>query len=457
MRNYFDGLAESTRAKLKAFRKDRRGSIAQMAAVSAIPMLICVGVAVDTVRVSYTSQKLASTLDAAALAAAGADQSLSKAEVKALAKKYVESNFVDPDQIAILDFDIINTDEKIVVKGTARVKTALMMLAQVNYVDVKLSSEVVKSGSNVEVSLVLDNTTSMSSNMTDLKNAAKKFIDKVVTTSQTPYYSKVAIIPYNMGVNLGGLAASARGALITTGPDTVPGHATYTFKNPSNSDKTFNISTCVSERTGTEAYTDAGVATNPVGRAYTPGSANPCIAAQFLPLTSDITTLTNSINSMASGSSTAGQVGIAWGWYALSPNFGLWAGASVPAAYTAPNTRKVMVLMTDAEYNSTYCNGVITGVPTTSGSGSASDHINCAATNGSSYAQSKSLCLAMKLSGIEIYTIEFKLDTTVTARVDLMKDCATDSSHRVTASNATELTAAFEKIAGSLTSMRVSK
>ncbi len=459
MRKYVEVLKKSARAKLKAFRKDQSGTIMQMAAFTVVPMLLCAGAAIDTVRVSYTHQKFAASLDAAALAAAAADQSVSTANLKILARKYIDNNFADPDQISITAFDLVNTTEKVVVTGTARVKTALMMpimLAGVDYVDVKLSSEVVKNGSHVEVALVLDNTGSMGPNMTALKSAAKKFIDKVVSPVQTPYYSKVAIIPYSMGVNLGTRANAARGTP-TAGTNTVPGWASYTFKNSdSNANRTHNISTCVSERTGTQAYTDASVTLFPVGRAYPP-SGNPCITAQVLPLTSNIANLKTSIDSMSAGGSTAGQVGIAWGWYTLSPNFGLWAGESVPASYTAPKTRKVMVLMTDAEYNSGYCNGVISGVPHYNGSGSAVDHINCAPTNGTAYVQSKALCLAMKQSGVEIYTIEFELITTIPARVALMNDCATDSSHRITASNAAELTAAFEKIAGSLTSMRVSK
>ncbi len=464
MQKYVRALAKNVGAKLKAFRKDQLGSITQMAGYSMLPIFLCAGVGMDMTRVNYTHQKFASSLDAAALAAAAAPLGKTTAELKIIAGKYVEQNFKDPDSVTITAFDLTNTATKVVVTGTARVKTSIMMvantelltLANARYVDISLSSEVIKSGSNVEVALVLDNTTSMAPNMTDLITASKDFIDKVVQTTQTPYYSKAAIIPYNMGVNLGALADAARGT-IALGTSTTPGSQKFSFTNPSGSNKIFDVSTCVSERIGAEAYTDAPVATNPVGRAYPPGAANPCISATLLPLTSNITTLKSSINSMASGSSTAGQVGIAWGWYTLSPTFGLWSGPSVPAAYTDTTTRKVLVLMTDAEYNSTYCKGVITGNPTTSGSGGASDHINCAASNGSSYAQSKALCTAIKQKGIEVYTIEFKLDTSYQARVDLMNDCATDSNHRITASDAAGLAAAFTKIAGNINALRVSK
>ena len=116
-----------------------------------------------------------------------------------------------------------------------------------------------------------------------------------------------------------------------------------------------------------------------------------------------------------------------------------------------------MILMTDGEYNSASCNGVITGVPTVTGSGGDADHINCAATNGDSYAQSTSVCSAIKNAGIEVYVITFQLDSTVQKRVDLVNNCATDASHILNASNSNQLDTVFRNLATSITSLYVSK
>ena len=83
---------------------------------------------------------------------------------------------------------------------------------------------------------------------------------------------------------------------------------------------------------GAQAYTDAAVATYPVGRQYG-ANINPCSVTAYLPLSTNSTTLKSTINSMVAANYTAGQVGIAWGWYTLSPNFGLFTGESVPAGY----------------------------------------------------------------------------------------------------------------------------
>jgi hypothetical protein len=319
--------------------------------------------------------------------------------------------------------------------------------------------------------------------------------------AQPPYYSRVALVPYNRGVNLGASAAAARGG-VATGTSTSPGSTTYRFKRDNNIDVDGVISTCVSERTGTQKYTDASISANPAGRVYIPAaSTNKCVTAEVRGLSEDKATLKSTIAAMTHGSSTAGQVGIAWGWYMLSPTFGLYPGGVAPAAYNTEKLRKIMVLMTDGEFNSAYCNGVISSNQSTSvlsngmgnranmGSGGGTEQINCAPSNDSDYKgtppdsakpagmdattwasvkarigkdksvylQSKALCAAMKARGIEIFTIEFQLDANYPDRGDLVSSCATDASHRVTASDGASLKAAFKKIAASIGDPRVAK
>jgi Flp pilus assembly protein TadG len=440
------------------FGKSQAGNVGMLFGLSAIPIFLAAGSAIDYSRVANSKANLIAGLDSSALYAAALSDK-TEAEMKVLAKVYLDRNYANTAEAEVTAFDLKNYADRVEVTGTVRVKTWFMSVGGITSLDIPVMSEVKKAGNSVEVALVLDNTASMATGtkMADLKAAAIDFVDTVVWEETVPYYSKVAVIPYSNGVNVGALANAARGTPIA-GTSTTPGSVNFTFKNPSNTNVTHAISTCVSERTGANKYTDAAVATNPVGRHYPP-SGNPCIASQLRPLTNNTANLNATINSMVAGGSTAGQVGIAWGWYTLSPNFGLWTGESVPAAYPAPGERlhKIMVLMTDAEYNSGYCNGVITGVPTVSGSGAAADHINCAASNSDSYTQSTAMCTAIKNAGIEVYTIEFELDTSVPQRVALMNSCATDSAHRITASNSSQLQAAFNKIAQNLLELRVSK
>src|SRR4029079_9063241 len=268
--------------------------------------------------------------------------------------------------------------------------------------------------------------------------------DIVIWTDQSQYYSKIAIVRYTMGVNVGTYAAQVRGSA-TSGTCTTPGCQSYKFTSATGTTNTFSISTCVSERTGTNAYTDVAPSTALLGRNY-PASSNPCLQNTIVPLTSDKTVLENQITLLKASGSTAGHVGVAWGWYMLSPNFAyLWPAANKPASYSAlttlgpkgaPILQKIVTLMTDGEYNSPYCNGVISK-DATSGSGNTSDHINCNAQNGGSYTQAKAQCTAMKKVGITVYTVGFQLADQ--NAVDLINNCASDSGKVYNAADGTQL------------------
>jgi len=232
----------------------------------------------------------------------------------------------------------------------------------------------------------------------------------------------------------------------------------YRFTNASGTPATriFRVSTCATERTGSDAFTDAAPNAALVGRNY-PATGNPCPAANPMqPLTSDDEVLQNRISNMNASGSTGGHIGVAWGWYLLSPNFAyLFPEESQPAAYDDEDLIKVAVLMTDGEYNSSYCNGVISR-DSTAGSGATSDHINCNATNGHAFAQATQLCAAMRDQGIVIYTVGFEIVNDQRAR-DLVNGCATDAEHVYLADNRAELTAAFADIAQAISQLRLSR
>ena len=243
-----------------------------------------------------------------------------------------------------------------------------------------------------------------------------------------------------------------------------PGCLYYRFQSASrNQWTTHAISTCVTERVGRDAYNDAPPSTTPVGRNY-PSASNPCLSNQIRPLTSDKAALHRLASNLVAEGSTAGQTGLAWAWYLVSPEFGyLWPSDSRPAAYGTKNLTKVVVLMTDGQFNSVYCDGVISA-NSTSGSGSVSDHINCNAQNGSSYSQGASLCTEMKKGGdgvagtaddIIVYTVGFDIEDQPEAR-SIMANCATDAGYAFLANTGLELSDAFAEIGRKISSLRIS-
>ncbi|HEY5364476.1 MAG TPA: TadE/TadG family type IV pilus assembly protein [Aestuariivirga sp.] len=475
---------------LKRFACNQKGSMSIVVAVAAIPMLVAIGSAVDIERAINARTALQSSLDSAALYAATLNDTTSAA-LTSDSKIYVTNNYLNNSDAQVSNYAVTNNGSTLTASAQVTLNTTFMTLVGIKTVNVSAKSTVLRQGINLEVSLVLDNTTSMAGQaMTDAKAAANLFVSMVppqpVSSSSTTY-TKIALVPYNNAVNLGTTANAnyAHGAY-KAGTSTTAGYQNFKFNNPSNTTMTFSatsasgLSTCVTERTSPVAarstdvspYNSSGVLVAPFGFMYGP-SGNDCSVTAVVPLSTTAAPLTTAISAMSAAGSTAGQVGIAWGWYALSPTVGIWSGSSVPGAYsvtvgnpafisTTPNlnqVHKVMILMTDGEYNSAYDgNGVISSPSSLSGSGSTSNQSKVASPIGDSYTQASQMCTAIKAAGVELYVVTFQLTPAIRAaypnRPAFVNACATDANHVVDA-DSTSPSAAFAKIANQLNAMRI--
>ena len=511
---------------------DERGAIAVQFALLLLPITILTFGLIDISRVSVQKHQLQDALDAATLMAARStettDAGLDTIGDAALA---TELNGLGVTLTAANSSFTGAADVTIVGTASVDIKPIISNLwTNESVITISARSEVKRATNDIEVAMVLDTTGSMAGQkIADLKAAANELVKIVVKDSQTPFYSKVAIVPYSIGVNVGAYADQVRGpitpaktitgvskanpAVVTSaahgfadgdkvyitgvngmtslnnklftvagrtantfqlsGVDsrtyssysssgtvtcTKAGCLNYAFTSETNLTRVNAISNCVSERTGTNAYTDVAPSTTYLGRTYA-AAANPCATPPILPLSSDRTVLTNAINALTASGSTGGHIGVGWGWYMVSPNFGyLWPSESRAAAYGKKDLLKVVVLMTDGEYNSAYCKGVISQDSTT-GSGSADDHINCNAPNGGAFAQATALCDAMKLPAngkVIVYTVGFNVVNDQRAK-DLVNNCATDADHVYMPSTGADLKDAFAAIGRDITTLRISR
>jgi Flp pilus assembly protein TadG len=228
--------------------------------------------------------------------------------------------------------------------------------------------------------------------------------------------------------------------------------------------------TCVAERLGTQAYSDAAPGANAWITAGNPlwnfsasskskydgwqevdnGGANDysdgafegrnasCRASAPVPLTETKATLVSHVNGLTADGGTAGHLGIAWGWYLVSPNWaGVWPTVSRPWNYDEPEASKVVILMTDGDFN-------------TSHSDAASG----------SFQQSQSLCDQMKANPrkIQIFTVGFQVPEGVQRTGDgktILEYCASTPGHVFNADNGEELAAAYRTIAQSISDLRI--
>jgi hypothetical protein len=237
----------------------------------------------------------------------------------------------------------------------------------------------------------------------------------------------------------------------------------YRFTGWDGNARMWQPNNCATERT-TNAYTDAAPSTTALGFNYTSGGTD-CITNQIVPMTSNKATLRAAIGSTdANGDgvkddyrtrtlqavgSTAGHLGLAWGWYMIAPNFAsLWPSAApAPKAYGSSNLIKAIIFMTDGVFNRQYCNGVDDGT------------INCASPNGTSKSQAESLCTAIKVTSnkVDLYVVGFDLASDATT-LAFLNTCATnDGKHFYRADTGADLRAAFADIAQNLSDLRISK
>ena len=273
----------------------------------------------------------------------------------------------------------------------------------------------------------------------------------------------MALVPYSNSVNVGAYADQIRGA-ITPGGCTYPAAPNcedFTFQRESGGSTTFANTTCVTERSGPQLSTDAAPSLAPLGTHYHRPDAgyNPCPTAEIMPLTSNKGALTTAINNLGTGGSTAGQIGTAWGWYMISPNFAyLFPGEGKPANYghvhLGQEVLKVVIIMTDGDFNTIYHSGVNAN-NSTSGSGNGDHKINQAGTNGSAFQQAEALCTAMKDQGVKVYTVGLELAALPDATA-FINNCATDADHVYLPGNGTELKQAFADIARQVSNLRIS-
>lgn len=399
---------------LLKFHADQSGTIIPIFGLMLMAIMIATGVSIDTARGTRISSMAASALDAAALAGAKALRlsDPTDEELTALVLDYFNTNFQqNAANVSVQAVTVVPNrgDNSVQVTANIQVPTTIMALAGRDHMDVRVNAEAVFDVKDVEVSMMLDVSGSMSgSKIEDLKLAARDLIEILLPTDM-PHSNKVAIAPFSTAVNAGDLAAS-----ISNGTDS---------RGRSMSGR---YTTCVTERPGAQAYTDASPVTAKMNR-----RSGSCPDAEIQPLTNDLDALDDAVSAMTAGGMTAGHLGIAWASYLLSPN---WAsvlpGDSTPVAYDNTDFRKVAILMTDGMFNNYY-----------------------ESANGDAVTQARALCDSMKLNGITVYTVGFQVPPEV---VPTLEYCATTPAHYYPADDGAALRQTFKEIAKRLNGLRLS-
>lgn len=186
-----------------------------------------------------------------------------------------------------------------------------------------------------------------------------------------------------------------------------------------------------------------------------------CDLQPLIRLTDNYNALRTAVNNMSASGNTNVPLGTMWGWHTLSPNAPFGDGR----AYGTARLTKIIIIMTDGENvmsdRSNPNRGSYSGLGyiyqnrlgITSGSDSqrrtAMDNRFDHPTAGV-----EDMCGNMKAQNIEVYTVAVQVDGTAQT---LLRRCATDDAHYFPVDSAGGIGEAFDRIAGAIENLRISR
>lgn len=186
-----------------------------------------------------------------------------------------------------------------------------------------------------------------------------------------------------------------------------------------------------------------------------------CDLQPLIRLTDNYNALRTAVNNMIASGNTNVPLGTMWGWHTLSPNAPFGDGR----AYGTTRLTKIIIIMTDGENvmsdASNPNRGTYNGLGyiyqnrlgITSGDGSqrrtAMDNRFDHPTAGV-----EDMCGNMKDEDIEVYTVAVQVDGSAQT---LLRRCATDADHYFPVDSAAGIGAAFDRIAGAIENLRISR
>ena len=346
----------------RGYVRDEDGSMVIFGVYVLLIMLVFGGIGIDLMHYERDCTSLQNTLDRAVLAAADLDQTLDPATVVRdyLGKAGKADTLTDIRVDEGLSYRVVSAD------ATCAMDTQFMRVSGVDTLSAELTSTAEERIDGVEISLVLDVSGSMNSNsrLSNLKLAAKDFVDEMVDNTEDGNLS-ISIVPYAMQV-----------ALPAKFLDKMNVTQEHDVSNCVNFDNADFYTTAIDpddllERTmHFDPWYDNEHNSGYDGREYSPErfvKEPVCEAAEDRPdrdtvvLEKNRTTLKTFIGNLDANGNTSIDVGMKWGVALLDPSLQPVISSLVndgeisadfadrPTAYTDNETLKVIVLMTDGQ------------------------------------------------------------------------------------------------------------
>lgn len=465
---------------LARFRQDDEGNVAMIAALSVIPILSVVGLAMDLQLTSTQRAGVQAAVDSAVIAGAKSLQAGSSQEEIAIdVNNYVAALISQNSRGTECNSVMVTVgqdEETIDASVSCTQKTTLSHVFGRKTMAFNVRSGSAYGVGDVEVAMVFDVSGSMndSNRMTSLKAAANDaldvFLPKDASTGTTPGEGVlISMTSYDHMINADEFFEDVTGLKPKRKVDVEYEECTKVSSSSGKKKKgkgkgkggsktceqwetkvkQFTIeSTCVAERGNPEAFTDVAPGkdawiepaqytvktkynSSTMAAVPTSVSVDSCNPYGPQPLTNDRGALDKYVKDLEPHGGTAGHMGFAWGWYSLSPNWkNVWPSISEPAEYNSGKTTKAIIMMTDGAFLHAVDNSL-----------------------GTSSEQAVLMCDAIKDEGILIYTVAFQAPK---AGKDTLKACATSDEYAYEPKTTSELSDAYTNIARSISDLRIS-
>ena len=428
------------------FRRDARGTVGLLYAIAFIPMLALAGGVIDYVNTINQRARLQAALDAGTLAAMRSGEE-DEDVLRDLVESYLRANYRNHPGVD-LDLDNLqvslerNDDGVLVLSASvnAEVHMAFWRVVGINTTPIHLAAEARKGRASLEVVLVLDNTGSMSgSKIAELKTAATQLVQSLADLGTEASTVNVGLVPYTSFVNVG--KEHDGEWWLDMDCCRIGGGWWWWWSSWGSS-----WQGVVGVRDGDLDITDGDYDTDPVPAIdsyvyygwWLMSVTKPLPVQPLLDVTqsSNLETLTDSIDSMWASGWTYIPAGLAWGWRLLSAEEPFTEGSDEETA-REENISKVIVLMTDGANTCRRYGG---------------GYVECGVSSTQADARMRQLCTNIKDAGIYIITVAYDIsDPGIT---ELMSDCADMGYYEP---DTGELEETFQQIGDSIARMYLSR
>jgi Flp pilus assembly protein TadG len=437
-------LLERAHSHLRGFLRSQSANVAIMFGLSVVPLLGLAGAAIDYSRAASDRTKMQAAIDTTALMLAKEAQGQSDTQIQQKAQNYFNALMGSSEVYSLSIQSSYNSTGGTRIDLTAHgvVDTAFMGLLGVKQVPVSTTATATWGNTRLRVSLVLDNTGSMSSagKLTALKTATKNLLTQLKKTARTPEDVYVSIIPFSKDVNVGSAVYLApwlrwdvfdesNGTCKKGGNKTSDATKTLCGKNGGTwtaaDHKTWTG--CVTDRDQPFDTTRDNPTTSIVGSLFPAEQFTGC-PTSVMALSNDWAALNAKVDAMVATGNTNQTIGLQWGYQSLLATLPL----TVPSLGPGYQYENIVILLTD-------------GLNTQNRWSTSQTTIDN---------RTRLACSTIKADNVTIYSVQVNTGGDPTS--SMLRDCASSPAKFFILTDASAIVSTFDAIGVELSKLRLS-